>query len=87
MKMKVYYGALALVWLLSGCNSFTQYDSENIESKTYDPFLGTITKVVYEKHDYLRGNNILVHLGTCKQCKHELDSIVKNAVSERKEGK
>ena len=78
--MKLYYGALALIWLLSGCEP-TQYDNVS-SSKTYDGYLGTMVKVTYEGHEYMKSNQSFTHLGTCKQCKFELDSIVKNAVNE-----
>lgn len=67
MKMKLYYGALALLWLLSSCTP-----SSN----------GHIKALTLNGHTYYWKNHWFAHAGDCKKCKHELDSIVKAAVKE-----
>lgn len=80
MKMKLYYGAIALMWLLSSCTPSGGVGSREFKGiDNYGDFYGII---VVDNHEYLRTSYGLSHAGTCKQCKHELDSIVKNAVNE-----
>lgn len=71
MKMKLYYGALALLWLLSSCTP-----SSNV-TDNHDK-VGTCRN----GHTYYWKNHWFAHAGDCKKCKHELDSIVKAAVKE-----
>ena len=59
MKMKLYYGALALLWLLSSC---TPSSNDKV---------GTCRN----GHTYYWQNHWFAHAGDCKKCKHELDSI------------
>ena len=70
MKMKLYYGALALLWLLSSCTP-----SSNV-TDNYDKVgtcrNGHIKALTLNGHTYYWQNH----------CKHELDSIVKAAVKE-----
>lgn len=68
MKMKLYYGALALLWLLSSCTP-----SSNVTDKVGTCHIKALT---------LNGHHWFAHAGDCKKCKHELDSIVKAAVKE-----
>lgn len=73
MKTKVYYIAIALLWLSSGCTSPVPIA------------MGELTGVytyTHENHTYIASGQGLAHSGSCKQCKLELDSIVKNAVNE-----
>lgn len=77
MKMKLYYGVLALVWLLSGCNL---QPSEDVVGITWSKQL--IKEMIISKHTYLVTYHSVSHSGECKQCKYELDSIIKNAVNE-----
>lgn len=80
MKMKLYYGALALLWLLSSCTP-----SSNV-TDNYDKIgtcrSGDINRMLINEHEYYWRSYWLTHAGDCKKCKHELDSIVKVAVKE-----
>lgn len=70
MKMKLYYGVIALLWLLSSCD---------VESTGTEH---SYARLVIDNHEYIDFGYGKSHSGSCKQCKYELDSIVKNAVSE-----
>ena len=80
MKMKLYYGALALLWLLSSCTP-----SSNV-TDNYDKVgtcrNGHIRALTLNGHTYYWQNHWFAHAGDCKKCKHELDSIVKAAVKD-----
>lgn len=80
MKMKLYYGALTLLWLLSSCTP-----SSNV-TDNYDKVgtcrNGHIKALTLNGHTYYWQNHWFAHAGDCKKCKHELDSIVKAAVKE-----
>lgn len=80
MKMKLYYGALALLWLLSSCTP-----SNNV-TDSYETVgtcrNGDIKKMLINGHEYYWRTYWFTHAGDCKKCKHELDSIVKAAVKE-----
>lgn len=68
MKMKLYYGALALLWLLSSCTP-----SDNV-TDNHD-------KVGTCRNGHIRALTLNGHAGDCKKCKHELDSAaVKEAM-------
>ena len=54
MKMKLYYGALALLWLLSSCTP-----SSNVTDK-----VGTCRN----GHTYYWQNHWFAHAGDCKKC-------------------
>ena len=80
MKMKLYYGALALLWLLSSCTP-----SDNVtdnHDKVGTCRNGHIRALTLNGHTYYWKNHWFAHAGDCKKCKHELDSIVKAAVKE-----
>ena len=89
MKMKLYYGALALLWLLSSCtpsdNVTDNHDkvgtcrNGHIRALTLN---GHIRALTLNGHTYYWQNHWFAHAGDCKKCKHELDSIVKAAVKE-----
>lgn len=76
IKMKFYFGTLALMWLLSGCKSQISPTVDNpLKQECY-------IYMLIDNHLYGVYGSGFSHMGTCKQCKHELDSIVKNAVNE-----
>lgn len=83
MKMKLYYGALALLWLLSSCTPSSNVTDKvgtcHIKALTLN---GDIKALTLNGHTYYRQNHWFTHAGDCKKCKHELDSIVKAAVKE-----
>lgn len=70
--MKLYYGALALLWLLSSCTP-----SSNVTDKVGTCRNGHIKALTLNGHTYYWQNHWFAHAGDCKKCKHELDSIVK----------
>lgn len=72
--MKMYYGALALLWLLSSCTP-----SDNVTDKVGTCRNGHIRALTLNGHTYYWQNHWFAHAGDCK---HELDSIVKAAVKE-----
>lgn len=79
MKLKLYYGAIALLWLLTGC---TKGDIQNLGVAARDKYGTTYEHVRIEGHDYLSGYRSLSHDGNCSKCKQQLDSIVRAAVAE-----
>ena len=80
MKIKFYYGAVALLWLLSSCTPSGRVGVRSHKgTDSRGSFYSTVT---IDNHEYITKGHGLAHSGTCKQCKFELDSIVKNAVNE-----
>lgn len=79
MKMKLYYGALALLWLLSSCTPSNMTDNYDKVGTCRNGYIKVLT---LNGHTYYRQNHWFTHAGDCKKCKHELDSIVKAAVKE-----
>lgn len=80
MKMKLYYGALALLWLLSSCTPSNNVTDSCETVGTCRK--GDIKKMLINGHEYYWRVYWFTHAGDCKKCKHELDSIVKAAVKE-----
>lgn len=79
MKMKLYYGALALLWLLSSCTPRSNViDNPNRVRTSH----GYMYRMFINGHEYYWVGHRFAHAGDCKKCKHELDSIVKTAVKE-----
>lgn len=77
MKMKLYYGALALLWLLSSCTPSSNVTDNHDKVGTCRN--GHIKALTLNGHTYYWQNHWFAHAGDCKKCKHELDSIVKAA--------
>lgn len=78
--MKLYYGAIAMLWLLYGCTpSSNVVDDHKIIGTSRS---GDIRELVINEHSYYRNSYWCVHAGDCKKCKQELDSIVRIAVKE-----
>ena len=79
MRTKLYFGALALMWLLSGCadspNAGNGRNVGNYGGNMYSSF-------TLNNHEYIVSTYRMAHSGECKQCKHELDSIVRKAIRE-----
>lgn len=73
MKIKLYYGALALLWLMCSCSGNIKKTSDGVD-------LFGAEEYVYKNHTYVKWGYGMAHSGNCKQCKFELDSIVRNAV-------
>lgn len=73
MKMKLYYGALALLWLLSSCTP-----SNNV-TDSYETVgtcrNGDIKKMLINGHEYYWRAYWFTHAGDCKKCKHELEAV------------
>lgn len=65
--------------LLTSCSN-----SENLtERKVIGHYMtNNIVSYKLNGHEYIIFNNEFTHSGECVKCKHELDSIVKNAVNE-----
>lgn len=76
MKTKLYFGVLALLLLLSGCDKPTITNTQTT--------INTYRIAIIDKHEYLKIDGVygMVHSGSCKQCKYELDSIVRVAIRE-----
>lgn len=85
MRTKIYYGAIALMWLLSGCSKATNNVVKESEIGVATSG-NSIYNYVINQHDYLftyiNYGGSLTHSGECRKCKQELDSIVRNAVKE-----
>lgn len=75
MKTKLYFGVLALL-LLSGCDRQTVTNTQTT--------INTYRIAIIDKHEYLKVDGVygMMHSGSCKQCKHEFDSIVRVAIRE-----
>lgn len=70
MKTKLYFGILFLMWLLSSCD---------VESTKPEH---SYARLVIDNHEYIDFGYGKSHSGSCKQCKYEIDSIVRVAIRE-----
>lgn len=79
MKTNIYYVFLLAVFILASCGK-----SENVSDPIIVGESGgfNVTSFKINGHEYIRFELGFSHSGDCAQCKHELDSIVKNAVNE-----
>lgn len=80
MKLKLYYGAIALLWLLTSCsptNNITPRETIGIDDSH-----NRLYSFQINGHEYIHAYHGLTHSGECIKCKHELDSIVRRAVKE-----
>ena len=80
MKMKIYYGALLLIWLLSSC-SFS-VDGSNVASVSVSPYGGGVKSMQIHGHTYYYTYYWFSHAGDCPKCKQELDCTIRKAVKE-----
>lgn len=78
MKLKLYYGAVVLLWLLTGCSN----PETTVTDFKFHSLTGNVYPTTIDGHLYYVSSYNLVHSGSCPQCKHELDSIVRVAVAE-----
>lgn len=81
MKMKLYYGAIVLLWLLTSCSNFTNNVTPLKRIGTNSNYSGFYSLQI-NGHEYVYSYYQLAHSGECAKCKHELDSIVRKAVKE-----
>lgn len=71
MKMKLYYGALALLWLLSSCTPSSNVTDNHDKVGTCRN--GHIKALTLNGHTYYWQNHWFAHAGDCKKCKHVSD--------------
>ena len=77
--MKRYLYLLSIVCILFSCEN-----GSNVSKIKNTGRIGGVSsrKVYVDNHEYiLYGRRGITHSGTCKKCKQELDSIVKNAIN------
>lgn len=81
MKTKIYYVFLLAVLILASCGK-----SDNVSEPIIIGESGSFNLISFKinGHEYIKYNYgyDFTHSGDCAKCKHELDSIVKNAVNE-----
>lgn len=78
MKTKIYYIFLLVMLFLTSCGT------KNVNKGEVIGNTGVFNLISYKinGHEYIKYGNNFTHSGECAKCKHELDSIVKNAVNE-----
>ena len=75
---------MAIVFGILNCILFSCENGSNVSKIENTGRIGGVSseKVYVDNHEYiLYGHRGIAHSGTCKKCKQELDSIVKNAIN------
>lgn len=78
MKMKLYYGALVIIWLLSGCSQ-----TPNVSHRTRVGITSgnnIVYSITIDEHKYLEVCSSITHSGDCLKCRRIIDSLVRVAV-------